>query len=58
ASEGFRVLYMLQTVTRDVGVSIETTRSPIRVGGRRMRVSEGAPRIGQHTAAIRGEFGL
>ncbi|HVX81481.1 MAG TPA: CaiB/BaiF CoA-transferase family protein [Devosiaceae bacterium] len=58
ASEAFRVLDMLQTVTRDDGVSIETTRSPIRVGGRRMRVSEGAPRIGQHTAAIRGEFGL
>lgn len=57
-SEGFRVLDMLQTVTRDDDVSIRTTRSPLRVDGLRGRVDRAAPRIGQHSQAIRAEFGL
>src|SRR6185437_14754537 len=47
-SEGFKVLDMLQTVRRDDGVSIDTTRSPIRINGTRSLVEQGAPRIGQH----------
>ena len=58
ASGGFAVLDMLQTVARDDGVHVETTRSPIRVDGRRALVTDGAPRIGQHTADIAREFGL
>ena len=58
ASDGFRALDMLQTVTRDDGVSIDTTRSPIRINGTRSLVEDGAPRVGQNTAAIRKEFGL
>jgi crotonobetainyl-CoA:carnitine CoA-transferase CaiB-like acyl-CoA transferase len=57
-SEGFKVLDMLQTVTRDDGTSVDTTRSPIRVNGTRSLVEQGGPRIGQHTAVIREEFGL
>ena len=57
-SEGFRVLDMLQTVTRDDDVTIRTTRSPLRVDGRRARVEHAAPRIGQHSDAIRAEFAL
>ena len=37
-SDGFKALDMLQTVTRDDDVSILTTRSPIRVDGKRAKV--------------------
>ncbi len=57
-SEGFRVLDMLQTVVRDDDVSILTTRSPLRVNGKRAQVDRAAPRIGEHSEAIREEFGL
>jgi CoA:oxalate CoA-transferase len=58
ASEGFEVLDMLQTVTREDNVSIETTRSPLRVNGIRPKFDRAAPRIGEHSDAIRKEFGL
>jgi crotonobetainyl-CoA:carnitine CoA-transferase CaiB-like acyl-CoA transferase len=57
-SEGFKLLDMVQTVTREDDVSIRTTRSPIRVDGQRARTHRAAPRIGEHTAALRAEFGL
>ena len=49
---------MLQTVEREDNVSILTTRSPIRVNGKRAKVTRAAPRIGEHSDAIRKEFGL
>ena len=55
---GFTALDMLQTVERADNVSIRTTRSPLRVDGVRPRTSTAAPRIGEHTDAIRAEFGL
>ena len=58
ASPGFTALDMLQTVTREDDVAIETTRSPIRIDGLRHKVSRAAPRVGEHSAAIRAEFGL
>ena len=58
ASDGFRVLDMLQTVTRDDGVSILTTRSPLRVDGTRAQVGRAAPQVGEQSARIREEFGL
>ena len=57
-SEGFRVLDMLQTVEREDNVSILTTRSPLRVDGRRAKVARAAPRIGEHSEIIAREFGL
>jgi crotonobetainyl-CoA:carnitine CoA-transferase CaiB-like acyl-CoA transferase len=57
-SEGFKALDMLQTVTRDDGVSILTTRSPLRIDGQRPRTHRAAPLIGEQSAAIRKEFGL
>jgi crotonobetainyl-CoA:carnitine CoA-transferase CaiB-like acyl-CoA transferase len=57
-SEGFKVLDMLQTVSRDDDVSILTTRSPIRVNGLRPKFDRAAPRVGEHSEAIRKEFGL
>lgn len=56
ASDGFRILDMLQTVTREDAVSIGTTRCPVRVNGRRPLGHRAAPRIGEHSAAIRAEF--
>ncbi len=57
-SEGFKALDMLQTVTRDDGVSILTTRSPLRIDGERSTTTRAAPLIGEQSAAIRKEFGL
>ncbi|GLR54115.1 CoA transferase [Shinella yambaruensis] len=56
ASDGFRILDMLQTVTREDAVSIGTTRCPVRVDGRRPLGRRAAPRVGEHSAAIRAEF--
>lgn len=58
ASDGFRALDMLQTVTRDDAVSILTTRAPLRINGVRPGTVAAAPAIGAHSAAIRAEFGL
>lgn len=57
-SDGFKSLDMLQTVTRDDDVSILTTRSPLRIDGARPKFDRAAPRIGEHSDAIRKEFGL
>lgn len=57
-STGFKVLDMLQTVTREDNVSIRTTRAPIRINGVRPTTSRAAPLIGEQSAAIRKEFGL
>ena len=58
SSEGFSVLDMLQTVTREDDVSITTTRSPLRINGQRPKVARAAPRIGENSPQIREEFGL
>jgi CoA:oxalate CoA-transferase len=58
ASEGFKLLDMVQTVGREDGVSIRTTSVPLRVDGARAHTQRAAPRIGEHTEAIRAEFGL
>jgi len=57
-SDGFKALDMLQTVTREDGVSILTTRSPLRVNGIRAKTHRAAPLIGEQSEAIRREFGL
>ncbi|OJX53172.1 MAG: CoA transferase [Devosia sp. 66-22] len=58
ASEGFKVLDMLQTVTREDNVSITTTRAPLRIDGKRPMTRRAAPLIGEQSEAIRREFGL
>ncbi|GES44336.1 CoA transferase [Rhizobium dioscoreae] len=57
-SEGFRVLDMLQTVGRDDGVSLRTTRLPIRIDGQRPKFERAAPHVGEHNAALWEEFDL
>jgi len=58
ANEAFKRMEMLQTVVRGDGAPVATTRSPIRVDGARARCRQGAPRIGEHTAELRAEFGV
>jgi crotonobetainyl-CoA:carnitine CoA-transferase CaiB-like acyl-CoA transferase len=62
AHEGFRALGMDQEVHRageDGGdARLRTTRSPLRIDRVVLRDDRGAPRLGEHTAAIKGEFSL
>jgi len=59
-TEAFRRLDLLQTVERADGIRVQTTRSPIRIDGRRAgggpQGGRAAPRIGEHTDALRAEF--
>ncbi len=54
----FTRLDMLQTVRRGDGTPLRTTRSPLRVDGIRPQASRGAPRVDEHGASLRAEFGL
>jgi crotonobetainyl-CoA:carnitine CoA-transferase CaiB-like acyl-CoA transferase len=58
ASEAFRQLAMVQTLTDDRGIEILTTRLPIRLNGGLLTSEQLAPRVGQHTETIQKEFGL
>lgn len=55
-SDGFGILDMLQTVTREDNVSVGTTRCPVRVNGQRPKGGRAAPLVGEHTTQIRAEF--
>ena len=57
-SPAFGLLDMLQTVQRGDGTPVHTTRGPVRIDGARARSARGAPRVGEHSAPIRAEFGL
>jgi CoA:oxalate CoA-transferase len=57
-TEAFQLLEMVQEVKRREGVTLRTTRCPIRIDGLRLKSGAGAPVIGQHTATIADEFGL
>jgi CoA:oxalate CoA-transferase len=54
----FLALDMLQTVKRGDDVTMRTTRCPIRIDETTLKCSLGAPRLGEHTDALRKEFGL
>jgi CoA:oxalate CoA-transferase len=56
--EGFRVLDMIQEVSRSNGASIRTTRCPIRIDGEIYKSSKGSPKIGEDGEAISQEFEL
>ncbi len=61
--EGFKALDMTQETTR-LGldgvskVSVSTTRSPIRIDGKTVKHTKGAPHVGEDTESIRNEFGI
>jgi crotonobetainyl-CoA:carnitine CoA-transferase CaiB-like acyl-CoA transferase len=56
--EGFRVLDMIQNVSRSNGASLRTTRCPIRIDGEIYKSEKGSPRIGENTEDIRREYKL
>ena len=58
ASEAFRQLAMVQTLSDGRGIKILTTRLPIRLDGTLLTNEGLAPKVGQHTDSIRREFGL
>lgn len=55
-SDSFRHLDMTQEVTRHGGVSLQTTRSPIRVNGTRHKNGKAAPSLGSDNEKLRAEF--
>src|SRR5947209_14046382 len=56
--EAFQVLDMVQEVSRRSGVSLRTTRCPIRIDGEILKSAHGAPLLGEHTEQIVREFSL
>lgn len=59
--EGFQGLDMLQETTRPSQsgaetIQIPTTRSPLRLDGRTLKSSKGAPHVGEDTDSIRAEL--
>ena len=58
ATEAFQQLAMTQTLGDAQGVKVITTRCPIRLDRDTLTSERLAPRVGQHTEAIRQEFNL
>jgi len=58
AHDGFKVLNMIQQVSRTNGATLATTRCPIRIDGALLTSPVGAPTIGEHNASIMQEFNL
>ncbi len=56
AHEGFQAIDMIQTITRNSHIRMETTRCPIRVDGQVLKSAKGAPRIGEQTEQLIREF--
>jgi CoA:oxalate CoA-transferase len=56
--EGYRVLNMEITVKTSNGLSVKTTRCPIRVDGKLLVNDKGAPQLGEHNEEIDAQFGL
>ena len=56
--DGYRVLNMEITVKTSNGLSIKTTRCPIRVDGKLLVSDKGAPLLGEHNKEIDAQFGL
>ena len=60
--EGFTAIDMTQRTERTgrdgSEISIPTTRSPLRIDGKTIKHSKGAPHVGEDTEKIRKEFGI
>ena len=58
ATEAFRELDMLQTLTDGRGIEVLTTRCPVRLDRTVLKNQQLAPSVGEHTEAIQEELGL
>jgi CoA:oxalate CoA-transferase len=56
--EGYRTLEMQVTVKTSNGLSVTTTRCPLRVDGKKLVSERGAPVLGEHNEEIEEQFGL
>jgi crotonobetainyl-CoA:carnitine CoA-transferase CaiB-like acyl-CoA transferase len=56
--EGYRVINMEITVKTSNGLSVKTTRCPLRVDGKQLVSAKGAPLLGEHNEQIEKQFGL
>lgn len=56
--EAYKVLEMEQTVSRSNGVSVTTTRCPIRLNGEKLTSTKAAPSLGSANAYLFEELGL
>ncbi|MBS1653658.1 MAG: CoA transferase [Bacteroidetes bacterium] len=56
--EGYKVLNMEITVKTSNGLSVKTTRCPVRVDGKLLLSDKGAPVLGEHNKEIEKQFGL
>lgn len=56
--EGYRSLEMEVTVKTSNGLSVTTTRCPIKVDGELLAAGKGAPLLGEHNEEIERRFGI
>lgn len=56
--EGYKLLNMEITVKTSNGLSVKTTRCPIRVDGKLLVSEKGAPLLGEHNEEVDAQFGL
>jgi crotonobetainyl-CoA:carnitine CoA-transferase CaiB-like acyl-CoA transferase len=56
--EGYKVLDMEITVKTSNGLSVTTTRCPLRVDGKILVSDKGAPQLGEHNKVIEQQFDL
>jgi crotonobetainyl-CoA:carnitine CoA-transferase CaiB-like acyl-CoA transferase len=56
--EGYRILNMEITTKTSSGLSVKTTRCPIRVDGKILTSENGAPQLGEHNEMIDKRFNL
>lgn len=56
--EGYQVLNMEQVVRTGSGLSVKTTRCPLRIDGALLFSAQGAPMLGEHNEKIEKEFGI
>jgi CoA:oxalate CoA-transferase len=56
--EGFKVLEMVQEITGPDGITMKTTRCPIRINGERLISPKGAPKVGENNEQLEQEFQL
>jgi len=58
--DGFEAIQMVQDIHRPTedgsDVVLKTTRAPVRFDGKPLKTKRGAPRVGEHTAAIDAEI--
>ena len=57
-NEGFKIIDMLQRITRSDGLDIETLRCPIRIDNQIFKSDKAAPIVGQDNESIIKEFSL